>query len=288
MKNLIFFGAGMIVGAGIGVLAVRGHYRKLAFDEINEARDVFRKMSASKEAALKNSEMKNQILNDISASDAENLNKSDATDATDAKEDSDEVEDTEKIEKNQKFLKKTDATDSESGDLRRYFEIREKYSGENEANESANRERKVSYGKHFNVFSNPPDEENLDILGDDEDEFGDEIIEDPYEIIVDRTAPSDGDSEPYVISEDEFASEKLFYDKVMIEYYTDGVAVLEDSDQIIESIEELIGPDILDEIEDSNSEFKDDNEVYVRNDNRSTDYGIIFTGTKFVPEEGLT
>jgi hypothetical protein len=73
----------------------------------------------------------------------------------------------------------------------------------------------------------------------------------------------------------------------MIEYYDDGVAVLEDSDQIIDCIEDLIGPDILPNIDNNPQWIYNDNETYVRNDSRSSDYGIIFTGTNFVPKEEL-
>ena len=254
MNKLIFFGAGLIVGAGIGVLSVRGHYRKLAFDEINEARDVFRKMTASKEAALRNTEKKDQILNDISGKTA-----------TTATKESDE---------NEKSPKKTGKTATFDAAV----EAVKKYSGKDIGDLKGIEE-------HFNVFTNRPSMEKLDILGDDEDDENEIFSEDPYELVVDRTAPSDGYSEPYEITEDEFASEKLFYDKVMIEYYNDGIAILEDSDQIVESIEELIGPDIL---EDVSNRYENSNEIYVRNDSRSTDYGIIFTGTDFVPEEGLS
>ena len=125
---------------------------------------------------------------------------------------------------------------------------------------------------HHNVFSNPPEED----IWSDEDE-------DPYEFVVDHEHPRDGYSEPYEITEEEFASEKMFYDKVMIEYYSDDICVEEASDHIIESIEDLIGPDILDHYDTTEK-----GEAYVRNDNRSSDYGIIFMGAKFVPKEGYS
>ena len=134
------------------------------------------------------------------------------------------------------------------------------------------------YVESHNVFSNPLDDEEMDDFEEDND--------DPYEFIVDRTGPSDRNSEPFEISEEEFASEKLFYDKVMVFYYTDGIAVLEETDEIVEVLEDLIGPDILPEFMKRIGDYPGENDtVYVRNDNRSTDYGIIFTGTKFVREE---
>ena len=223
MNKVIFFSIGLVVGAGIGVLASRGYYRKLAFQEISEVRDIYRKKTAAKEQIERNEELKKQFLDEKSAS----------------------------------VVSKSTKNDAKIVDFNRYSELREPYSGGNI--------------ELHNVFSNPLNASEIDNEEDDDS--------DPYEIFVDHEAPSEGFSEPYEISEEEFASEKLFYDKVMIEYYDDGIAVLEDSDQIVESIEELIGPDIL------KGKSVNENEFYVHN--RSTDYGIRFTGTDFVPEEGL-
>ena len=229
MKNVIFFGLGAITGAVAAVLCVKGHYQRIAREEIEEVREVYRKKTASKELADKNSEAKRAFLDEkIGEKEAQN---------------------------EAKLVKLTEKKD----DIRRFEELRE------------------PYVQSHNVFSNPPDDDDLSDLEDFPSD-------DPYEFLVDHTGPSDGYSEPFVISEEEFASEKLFYDKVMLFYYTDGIAVLEDTDEVVESIEELIGPDILPKIFDMGTEYDSDT-VYVRNDNRSTDYGIIFTGTEFVQEE---
>ena len=147
-----------------------------------------------------------------------------------------------------------------SEDLKRFEELRE------------------PYVESHNVFSNPLNEEEFDDFEEDTD--------DPYEIFVDHTSPSELNSQPFEISEEEFASEKLFYDKVMLFYYNDGIAVMEDTDEIIDALEDLIGPDIIPEAIERLGDYPSENDtVYVRNDNRSTDYGIIFTGTEFVQEE---
>lgn len=220
MKNVIFFVGGVVLGAGIGVLATKEHYKKLAFDEINEIREYSKRKIAAKELADKNEEAKEKLLNDISGLDA--------------------------------------VYTGEDREKKEFEKIRSKYSG------------------HFNVFSNPPEASQIDNSYEENEDEND----DPYEIFVDHEGPSEKTSEPYRISEEDFAGSNLFYDKVMLEYYDDGIAVLEDSDEVVESIEDLIGPYILDRpIEDDT--------IYVRNDNRSTDYGIIFTGRSFVPEEGF-
>ena len=226
MKNWIFFVGGMAVGAGIGVLAVRSHYRKLAFDEISEIREYAKKKIAAKETAGRNEEAKKELLNDISETE----------------------------EKGRAAVE----------------EVRKKYAGETDE------KSRKAYSGHFNVFNNPPEASRIDNSYEDEEE---EDPDDPYEIIVKHESPREGSGEPYRITEEEFAGENLFYDKVMLEYYDDGNAVLEDTDEVVESIEDLIGPYILDRpIEDDT--------IYVRNDNRSTDYGIIFMGRPLSQEEG--
>lgn len=213
MKPVLYFVIGVAAGAAVTFLSVKKHYEQLAYHEINDIRNAYRKKSASKELADKNKEEKKKL-----------------------------IEDQEHREK-------------------------EKVS-EQEANEALNR-----YSGHFNVFSNPPDPDEIDTE--------DDISDDPYELFVDRSGPEDEDQDPFMISEEEFASEKLFYDKVMIEYYDDGISVFEDNDEIVESLEDLIGPYIL-------GQPVEDDTIYVRNNRRNTDYGIIFKGTTFTPEEGLS
>lgn len=151
-------------------------------------------------------------------------------------------------------------------------EAKERYSGEKYTEPKIHENHE---SKHYNVFSN------------DKDEIEEGLFpEDPYELTVDHEAPDDGYSEPFVITEEDFASEKIFYDKVMLEYYTDGIAVNDENDEIIDSIEDLIGPDILSEENLKTLQLKDDT-LYVRNDSRSTDYGIIFKDAAFVSEEDL-
>lgn len=170
---------------------------------------------------------------------------------------------------------------TENGDsYEKAQEAVKKYLGENEKfpKKSDKTGKLTPKSASFNVFSNPPDADELDLEEDEDD-----ITEDPYEFIVDQTGPVEEYSEgPILISEDEFSSEKLFYSKVLIELYDDGVAVLEENDEILdEPIEAYVGPDIL-----QNAQPDQDGMIYVRNHSRSTDYGIIFTGCDFVSEEG--
>lgn len=223
MKKLLYFGFGIVIGAGIGILCSRNHYKQIAYTEINDVRNAYRKKNAAREKADKNSDMKDEL-----------------------------------------YQKAVEATD--------------RYSGKNL--ENGNKKEEIEPKRpesRFNIFSENPYDPDLD---EDEDD-----VDDPYKFVVNHSAPDDGYSEPFEITEEEFASEKLFYDKVMIEYYSDGIAVLEDSDQIIESVEDLIGPDILSERNEKLSRLKKGDILYVRNNNRSTDYGFIFVKRKFVQEE---
>ena len=85
MKKWIFLGIGLVVGIGIGTIGTRNHYRKLAFDEINEARDVFRKMASSKEAVNRNAEMKQKMMTDIPESEEKSGSDEDKTGKTGTK-----------------------------------------------------------------------------------------------------------------------------------------------------------------------------------------------------------
>lgn len=257
MKNLIFFVVGVGLGAGIGVLASRGHYRKLAFDEINDARETFRKMAASKGLADKNSKEKEEFLrnqDEISSKNAQNDEKK-LVKLTENQENEEESNDISSKNVNQK-----------RDEMRQYDALRGRYI------------------KNYNVFSNPPKASEID----NEDEFDeDEDSDDPYDIVIDHEYPDDdsnGYSYPYRISEEEFASEKLFYDKVIINYYTDGIGVYDDTDQIVEALEDLIGPDILNE-KTGDEELDYADAIYVRNNSRGTDYGIMFMHSAFMQEE---
>lgn len=75
--------------------------------------------------------------------------------------------------------------------------------------------------------------------------------------------------EPYVIMPDQF-SEYADYDTISLTYYADGVLASDDTDEIIENVDEVVGEDSLNHF----GEFEDDS-VYVRNDERKCDYEIL-------------
>jgi hypothetical protein len=94
------------------------------------------------------------------------------------------------------------------------------------------------------------------------------------------------DMTPYVISPDEF--DTIEYDTVNLTYYADGVLVNDSDDEVIEDVEDLVGPDAL----DSFGEYEEDS-VFVRDDALGIDYEICKDTRTYVevvgadyPEEG--
>lgn len=79
---------------------------------------------------------------------------------------------------------------------------------------------------------------------------------------------------PYVISPDEF-DDNDDYEVVSLVYYSDGVLADED-DNVIEDVEGMVGEDSLNHF----GEYEDDS-VFVRNDERKTDYEILLDSRNF-------
>ena len=188
-----------------------------------------------------------------------------------------------KAELDEKYAPKSDKTDAtgtkKSEKLAKNSEIGDvltRYSGGNQANfvvEPHKKARKI--GVKSSNFERSNDEK-----GTLDDRFYTEEGDDPYDIFVSHEAPSEGYAEqPYRISEEQFSSEKLHFDKVTVEYYADGIAVIDETDEILDSLEDQIGPYIL-------GQPIEENEIYVRNEARSTDYYIQLKETNFVSEEG--
>lgn len=118
-----------------------------------------------------------------------------------------------------------------------------------------------------NIFRDPPDESNINV--DDFEDSSD--IYSPKEDLADK---------PYIISSIEFENEMPFYDKQALYIYSDGVAVLEDgNDSIIEDISEILGSDAVKLIEAGVQ-----TELYVRNEQRSSDYEVIILKEAYIPD----
>ena len=62
MKQVLYFALGVAAGAAVTFLSVKKHYEHLAFNEISEIKETYRKKVASKELADKNNEEKKKLL----------------------------------------------------------------------------------------------------------------------------------------------------------------------------------------------------------------------------------
>lgn len=122
--------------------------------------------------------------------------------------------------------------------------------------------------QNYNLFSKPPKAKDIH-NGIDEDEDLEVTIHDDY--------PRDDLAEkPYTITPDQFVSENPFYDKVTLEYFTDGTLSEALSESIVEDIDQVIGLKSLEKF----GEYEED-VVYVRNERRSTDYEVIMQHRPF-------
>lgn len=128
-------------------------------------------------------------------------------------------------------------------------------------------------GYQHNLFTNPPNPNDIHNGIDEEDE---------YEKTVDTTPPKEGLSDPYTITPDQFVNEQPFFDKITLEYYDDDVLCTEITDEIVTDISGEVGLESLTKF----GEYEED-VVYVRNEKRSTDYEIIRQHRKFadIPED---
>lgn len=84
----------------------------------------------------------------------------------------------------------------------------------------------------------------------------------------------DMNTEPYVISPDEFG-EKYDHDPVSLTYYSDSV-LTDDWDEVIQDPEALVGEDFASHF----GEYEDDS-VFIRNDKLKKDYEILLDHRKF-------
>lgn len=85
-------------------------------------------------------------------------------------------------------------------------------------------------------------------------------------------------SEPYVISPHEFG-EKDGYECISLTYYADGI-VTDDANEILDNWPDVVGPDFMSHF----GEYEDDS-VFVRNEDRETDYEILRDLSPFQPPE---
>lgn len=220
MQRIIFFTAGVAVGAAVSYAASKRYFEKICENEIESVKQTYMKKAASKEAAEKNREMKAKVYTSEMAVKDNNV-------------------------------------------INTYKTLIEPYRGSVSVDKTEKEESPIVT---HNVFSDAEDDGNF---LDEDEEFSDSI------------APSEGLAEnPYIISNIEFENEMPHFDKFALYIYSDGVSVLEDgNDSMIEDITELIGHDALDHV----GEFES-NVVFVRNEQRSSDYEVIILKEAYFPD----
>ncbi len=116
--------------------------------------------------------------------------------------------------------------------------------------------------QNYNLFSKPPHGKDIHNGVDENEDLEVEFVE---------NYPKEGPAAaPYIISPTQFINEEPYYDKITLEYYDDDILANALSEEIIEDINAAIGLESLTKF----GEYEDD-VVYVRNENRSTDYEVI-------------
>lgn len=122
--------------------------------------------------------------------------------------------------------------------------------------------RNIIEKQNYNLFSKPPHGKDIHNGVDENEDLEVEFVE---------NYPKEGPAAtPYIISPTQFINEEPYYDKITLEYYDDDILANALSEEIIEDINAAIGLESLTKF----GEYEDD-VVYVRNENRNTDYEVI-------------
>lgn len=104
------------------------------------------------------------------------------------------------------------------------------------------------------------------------------------EKIVERISPSESPSFPYLISDDTYVDTNLTYSKETLHYYNgDGVIADEDLEAIIDP-ESIVGDHISEYFENVRRTEHFVDAIYIRNDNLSRDFEIIYHDDSFFYE----
>ena len=126
------------------------------------------------------------------------------------------------------------------------------------------KEKMTSIAVNNNYYKEEPSDgiepdEDLEAISSKEEEWERE-----------REAPVEHPSEPYTITPYQFAYENRHYDKLTLLYYPADKVLLNESEDIQESIDESIGEDALTKF----GEFEEE-VAYVRNDRLGIDYEVL-------------
>lgn len=135
--------------------------------------------------------------------------------------------------------------------------------------------------KRFNI-----EEQRAEDVDPDEEE-------DEVDFPDDYTTPPEYDTYPvpYPISEEEFSTECLEYDKLSLKYYTDDSTLCDDQDVPVDDVPQLIGEETADYLSDYLTAFVNhpqheglDHTIYVRAEGTTADYEITIVENGYAQE----
>lgn len=136
--------------------------------------------------------------------------------------------------------------------------------------------------KRFNIEDQRAEDVDPDEEEDDEVEFPDDYATPPQ---------FDTYPVPYPISEEEFSTECLDYDKLSLRYYTDDSTLCDDQDVPVDDVPQLVGEETADYLSDYLTAFVNhpqheglDHTIYVRNEGTTADYEITIIENGYAAE----
>ena len=172
-----------------------------------------------------------------------------------------------------------DELDSIEAELLKKKVEEKKDRGDLVSNEYENVKKRYNIEKRCAEDVDPDEEEE-----DDEVEFPDDYSMPPQFDVY---------PVPYPISEEEFSTECLEYDKLSLKYYTDDSTLCDDQDVPVDDVPQLIGEETADYLSDSDylTAFVNhqqheglDHIIYVRNEGITADYEITIVENGYAAE----
>lgn len=96
--------------------------------------------------------------------------------------------------------------------------------------------------------------------------------------------PSEKPEIPYVITEDQYVAENPHYNKEELYFYSMNRVLTDSDDEVVVDPDTLVGPDLYKRFESQGGYDSFIDEIFIRNDNLSSDYHIVHEIGKFVTE----
>ena len=252
MSKILYFLGGVAAGSVATYFALKGHMERRIDEEIESVRDSY-----------KNAKMQQKASEGLSEANLEGHSERYPWGSGERPEE----ENDETVEKARKIAAENA---KKKADLITASNIASGY-GYSEKNVD-------THATAYNLFSKPPRPEDIQNGMDDNETDLKIEVEDPD--IVDTTPDRNG--KIYSISPEQFTNEEPYYDKITLEYYTDGILCEALSEEIITDIPSAIGKDALNKF----GEYEED-VVYVRNDKRGIDYEVIQQHRPLMSGEGF-